>query len=72
MTISFSSFVTPGASHAARSEAILQLEGGNPELLQMAHYFASAHENYLGTMQGFALLYAALLIQSAADGLSVH
>jgi hypothetical protein len=54
------------------NNAILQLEGGNPELLQMAHYFASAHENYLGTMQGFALLYAALLIQSGADRLSVH
>ena len=54
------------------NDAILQLEGGNPELLQMAHYFASAQENYLGTMQGFALLYAALLIQSGADRLSVH
>jgi len=54
------------------SDAILQLEGGNPELLQMAHYFASAHDNYLSTMQGFALLYAALLIQSGADRLSVH
>ena len=54
------------------NDAILQLEGGNPELLQMAHYFASAHENYLGTMQGFALLYAALLIQSGADRLSLH
>jgi len=54
------------------NNAILQLEGGNPELLQMAHYFASAHENYLDTMQGFALLYAALLIQADADRLSVH
>ena len=52
--------------------AILDLEGGNPELLQMAHYFASAHENYLGVMQGFALLYTALLVQSGADRRSMH
>src|SRR5882724_1140608 len=37
------------------NDALQELEGGNPELLQMAHYFASAHENYLGIMQGFAL-----------------
>jgi hypothetical protein len=52
--------------------AIGQLEVGNPELLQMAHFFASAQDNYLRTMQGFALLYCALLIQSRADRLSVH
>ena len=52
--------------------AILQLEAGNPELLQMAHYFASTHDNYLGIMQAFALLYSALVIQSRADRLSVH
>ena len=49
-----------------------QLDGGNPELLQMAHYFASAQDNYLEVMQGFALLYTALLMQSEADRLSVH
>jgi hypothetical protein len=49
--------------------AILQLEVGNPELLQMAHFFASAQDNYLRTMQGFALLYSALLTQSRADRL---
>ena len=54
------------------NDAMLQLEVGNPELLQMAHFFASAHENYSGTMQGFALLYTALLIQSNTDRLSVH
>jgi hypothetical protein len=54
------------------NEALRDLDGGNPELLQMAHYFASAHDNYLGVMQGFALLYTALLIQSEADRLSVH
>jgi hypothetical protein len=54
------------------NDALLLLEGGNPELLQTAHYFASAHENYLGIMQGFALLYTALVIQSGADRLSLH
>ncbi|MDB6086515.1 MAG: hypothetical protein JWN43_4396 [Gammaproteobacteria bacterium] len=53
-------------------DALAELEGGNPELLQMAHYFASAHENYLGVMHGFALLYTALSIQAQADKLSVH
>jgi hypothetical protein len=53
-------------------DAIQQMEEGNPELLQMAHNFASGHENYAGVVQGFALLYAALLKQSAADRLSVH
>ena len=53
-------------------DAIQELTDSNPELLQMAHYFASAHDNYAGIMQGFALLYAALLEQSRADRLSVH
>ncbi|HEY3658205.1 MAG TPA: hypothetical protein VGL34_24820 [Steroidobacteraceae bacterium] len=53
-------------------DALQELQSGNPELLQMAHFFASAHENYLGVMQGFALLYTALLIQSGADRLTVH
>ena len=53
-------------------DAIQELADSNPELLQMAHYFASEHGNYAGIMQGFALLYAALLEQSTADRLSVH
>jgi hypothetical protein len=53
-------------------DALRELEGGNPELLQMAHYFASAHDNYAGIMQGFSLLYIALAIQSGTDRLSVH
>jgi hypothetical protein len=53
-------------------DAIQEMEDSNPELLQMAHSFASEHENYAGLMQGFALLYAALLKQSVADRLSVH
>jgi hypothetical protein len=51
-------------------DAIFELEKGNPELLQMADYFASANENYLGVMQGFALLYTALHMQSGTDSLS--
>jgi len=53
-------------------EGLKELGDDNPELLQVAHYFASAHDNYLGVMQAFALLYAALRIQSDADRLSVH
>jgi hypothetical protein len=53
-------------------DAIQELEDTNPELLQMAHYFASEHGNYPGIMQGFALLYTALLVQSGTDKLSVH
>lgn len=54
------------------NDAIQQLESGNPELLQMAHFFAAAQANYSRTMQGFALLYAALAIQANTDRLSVH
>jgi hypothetical protein len=54
------------------NEALDDLGAGNPELLQMAHYFASAHDNYPGVMHAFALLYAALRIQSETDRLSVH
>jgi hypothetical protein len=54
------------------NDALEELEGDNPELLQMAHHFASAYENYLGVMQGFALLYIALVLQSSADRLTVH
>jgi acyl carrier protein phosphodiesterase len=53
-------------------DAVQAMEDSNPELLQMAHNFALEQENYAGIMQGFALLYAALLKQSAADRLTVH
>ena len=43
------------------------LEQNNPELLRMAHGFATRHEDYLGTMQGFILLYASLIAQAEAD-----
>ena len=48
-------------------QCIEDLEENNPELLQTAHHFASAHRDYLGCMQGFALLYKSLVIQSFDD-----
>jgi hypothetical protein len=53
-------------------EAIDEMERANPELLQMAHGFASRQRSYLGMMQGFALIYAALSAQSAADRAGMH
>ena len=53
-------------------EALDEMERANPELLQMAHGFASRQRSYLGMMQGFALLYAALAAQSAADRAGMH
>jgi hypothetical protein len=48
------------------------LDQSNPELLQMAHNFASRHRDYLGVMQGFALLYRSLMIQAASDRTHLH
>ena len=45
-------------------KAISELETANPELLQMAHRFASQFENYLHAIQGFALLYRSLAVQA--------
>jgi hypothetical protein len=53
-------------------QAIDKLEATNPELLQMAHAFASRRQDYARTMQGFALLYEALLIQSQIDQAGRH
>ena len=53
-------------------ECIEDLERNNPELLQMAHGFASRHEDYLGVMQGFALLYKSLVVQSSVDRIYLH
>jgi hypothetical protein len=52
--------------------AIAELEEGNPELLQMAHGFASGSGNYLLAMQGFALLYRSLVLQSAVERIRLH
>ena len=54
------------------TETIAEIERDNPELLQAAHGFAVRHEDYLGIMQGFALLYRSLAIQSEADRVLVH
>jgi hypothetical protein len=48
-------------------EIIEDLERTDPELLQMAHSFAERQGNYLALMQGFALLYKSLVVQSVAD-----
>ena len=53
-------------------EAIAQLEENDPQLLQMAHSFASRLGNYLHAMQGFALLYKSLLIQSTMERGRLH
>ena len=48
------------------------LNSAYPELLQMAHYFASNRTDYEQVMRGFALLYATLQAQSGIDRLSAH
>ena len=48
-------------------EAIAELDDSTPELLQMAHGFASGFADYLLVMQGFALLYRALTVQATAE-----
>ena len=53
-------------------DALAELARDNPELLQMAHHFASRQNNYLATMQAFALLYAALAAQAAAYSATLH
>ena len=53
-------------------EAIAELERSNPELLQMAHNFASGLGDYLHAMQGFALLYRSLLVQSTQERTRLH
>lgn len=48
------------------------LHDENPYLLQMADGFASRHENYLGIMQGFALLYKSLSVQAVINRLGLR
>lgn len=52
--------------------AIDGMDQSNPELLQMAHEFASGRADYAQVMRGFALLYAALKVQSDIDRLGAH
>jgi len=53
-------------------DSIAELEQHNPELLQVAHNFASGLGNYLHAMQGFALLYKALIMQSRTERARLH
>ena len=53
-------------------EAIHNLEMINPELLQMAHFYAAQRADYGRTMQGFALFHQALLIQYRSDRATGH
>ena len=53
-------------------DAIAELEASNPELLQFAHSFASSLNHYLQVMQGFALLYRALVLQAMMDRTRPH
>ncbi len=53
-------------------EAIENLEDLNPELLHMAHAFASRRTDYGRTIEGFALLHEALLIQARRDRARRH
>jgi hypothetical protein len=59
-------------SQAFTVETLDHLEWHNPELLQMAHHFASGQTEYLGVMQGFALLWASLAKQHRMDRIHLH
>jgi hypothetical protein len=54
------------------TNVVAELETQNPELLQMAHNFASAQSGYLTVMQGLVLVYKALADQAAADRTLLH
>lgn len=45
---------------------IKDLQNNNPELLQMAHNFASRQTDYLGAIQGLALFYKSIVEESKA------
>jgi hypothetical protein len=59
-------------SEAFSRAALADLETGNPELFQMAHHFASGIADYLHAMQGFALLYRSLVVQSTMERARPH
>jgi len=64
--------VDRSGSETFTREAIGNLEARNPEILQMAHVIASRRSDYGRTMQGFALLHEALLLQARRDRASRH
>jgi len=51
---------------------VAELEAQNPELLQMAHNFASTRPDYLRVMQGFVLFYKSLAHQAVVDRFTLH
>jgi hypothetical protein len=53
-------------------DAVAELERDNPELLIMANSFAEEHPDYVGVMEGFALLYACLSAEAAQLRVSLH
>jgi hypothetical protein len=53
-------------------ETLAELERNNPELLVMAHNFAEDQADYLGVMQGFALLFACLSAEAARERGILH
>ena len=59
-------------AEAFTDDSIRQLDRDNPELLQMAHAFASRHAGYLRIMQGVALLWASLVAQLRMDRTHMH
>jgi len=48
------------------------LEQSNPELMQIAHRCAARTPDYLGVIQGFALLHRSLVVQCGADRSNLH
>jgi hypothetical protein len=64
--------ITEEGPEAFTLRGVESLGQGNPELLQMAHHFASDQANYLGVMQGFALMFRSLTTQAAADRAHLH
>jgi hypothetical protein len=59
-------------TEAFTQERLDSMEHDNPELLQMAHLFASRRANYLGIMQGFALIYACFQAQAQSEAVRLH
>ncbi len=64
--------IDAAGAEAFTRDAIVALERNNPELLIMGHQFAEDQPDYVGVMQGFALLYASLVAQAAQERGTVH
>jgi hypothetical protein len=59
--------------HEAFTMQIIEdLELNNPELLQMAHNFASKQRDYLGAMQGLALFYRSIVEEANVAKMALH